>query len=1211
MGTAGAAATVSYTATGTFTAPYTAYISNDNFVSNSTAIGSGASPISATIPTSVASGTNYRIRVEAAGTSPTYSDNSTNLTVTNYQTNEVTAFTATPGNTQVVLTWTKPTTCITRTVVVASTSAITATPSGTSTASAAFGAPTSDLGSGQFVVYDGAASTVTVTALTNGTPYFFKAFTSNGDGYSTGVTATATPAAPTPTLTASTAPATAPTAIVLANTSQGTPSASKSYTLTGSNLGTGAVTVQAPTGFQVATAATFVGVTTDANSLTITPAAGSISQSIFVRLTGTSSGAFSGTVTNTNGTQSADVLVSGNVIATAAEPTVQPTITTSNITFNSVDITIGGGNGQKRLLVVRANSATNALPVDNTTYTASTVRGSGTPIGTNNFVVVADGTTTAFTLTGLSPTSTYVLSVYAYNDNTVAGQENYLTSTPGTVTFSTPAIPAIFYSKATGDLSLTSTFGTNLDGSGASPSNFTANGKTYSVSGTHTLSGAWAVSGTSSKVVLTTGSNLTVPVAFNLNADLDMEGTAYLTVLHTSPNITYGTLEATSTVEFAQTSGAYIVPGLSGAGAGYGNLKLKNGTKRFASNQTDIYGNLIIEDASLVGGTSTTVFSTLALDGSLTLLGTTTFDATAVRRMTLLLYGATPQTIEGNGITLRLFSLQTKVSGGGAILSDANGGTPVQLGNPSGGGIDLTNGSTLALNGNTLSFTPGGQASISNTGTFTFSPTSSLNLESAATSGTIGSLFITPGFATLNNLRLSHRATDYLDVSESLTINGALTLDTDGSLEIGPNQSLTLNGTVAGTGTVRGAATSDLLIGGTGAFGTLRLGTAAGSSQLRNLTINRPTGAIALGSPATVNGALTLTDGILTTTATNLLSLTSAATASGSSSGFVSGPLARATAAAPATVLFPLGKGTAYRPLTLNIAAQTSATTYTAEQKDGLPASQTFNGDIKRVSRVRSFTVMPTAPPTGFSGTITLSFGSDDRVTDPAAPSLVIAKNSGSGWDNIGRTANTSSTLTSDVFTSFSDFVLASTDSDLTTNPLPVELTSFSAQRQADNNAVAVKWATASEKNSARFEVQRSLNGREFATVATVAAQGNSTQPTAYATLDQSAPAAALYYRLRQVDRDGTTSFSPAVSVKGTGLTTKVLLYPNPAQSRISFLAEAATPYRVLNQLGQTLLHGTTEAGTATVPVATLPAGLYLLELQTPTGRVVQKFEKE
>ena len=116
------------------------------------------------------------------------------------------------------------------------------------------------------------------------------------------------------------------------------------------------------------------------------------------------------------------------------------------------------------------------------------------------------------------------------------------------------------------------------------------------------------------------------------------------------------------------------------------------------------------------------------------------------------------------------------------------------------------------------------------------------------------------------------------------------------------------------------------------------------------------------------------------------------------------------------------------------------------------------------------------------------------------------------------------------------------------------------------------------EKNSARFEVQRSSSGQEFSTIATVVANGNSSQPIIYAALDETAPPTTLYYRLRQVDRDGTYAFSPVATVVGTEAAGKVMLYPNPAHSCISFPAAAATPYRVLNQLGQPLLRGTAES---------------------------------
>ena len=806
----------------------------------------------------------------------------------------------------------------------------------------------------------------------------------------------------------------------------------------------------------------------------------------------------------------------------------------------------------------------------------------------------------------------------------------------------TPAPALVFYAKPTGDLNVLATFGTNADGTGTAPTSFGVGNSTYNITGTgRTISAAWTVSG-ASKAVLATGASFTIPAAFNYTGTLDLAGTAYLTVLNTSPTVTLGSLSASSTVEYAQASGTFTVPAVTN---GYGNLTLSNASKRLssASQGIDVYGNLTLQNVTNVGGASTSSFTIVTLLGNLNMLGTSTFDQTSSRKITIVLAGipTQPQVLAGNGNTIRLFRLDVQNS---ASLSDANGGTLLELGNSSsnGGGFDIASGQTLTLNANTLSFVAGGNATIgTGTGTLTLSPTSSLNLESV--DNFVGTLRPTPNATTLLNLRVATTAGDYLDVTQSLTVNGALALD-GGIYDIGANQSLTLNGTLTGTGSIRGSSTSDLLIGGTGALGTLRftLGTAAGggtTQQLRNLTLNRASGTLALGTILALNGTLTLTEGILTTTTANGLTLATAATVSGgSAASFVSGPLARVVpvTSSSASYPFPLGKGAAYRPLTLRVNSQTNAITYRAEQVEGDPGqlgtvpTATDGTTLTRVSRIRSFTITPldnngaVTQPTGFQGQVTLSFDTDDRVTN--AINLEVAKRADSTqpWANISLSGGAingttggyqTGSVTSGTFSTFSDFALASTELSTTNNPLansaplPVELSAFTAQRQA-SQAVSVRWTTASEKNSDRFEVQRSLNGRDFVTVATEQAQGTSTKATSYAIQDHDAPAAQLYYRLRQIDRDGTVAYSPVATVAGLGTTAKVLLNPNPAHSSISFLAEAATPYRVLNQLGQAVLHGTTETGTANVSIEQLPTGLYFLELQTAAGRTVQKFEK-
>jgi hypothetical protein len=113
--------------------------------------------------------------------------------------------------------------------------------------------------------------------------------------------------------------------------------------------------------------------------------------------------------------------------------------------------------------------------------------------------------------------------------------------------------------------------------------------------------------------------------------------------------------------------------------------------------------------------------------------------------------------------------------------------------------------------------------------------------------------------------------------------------------------------------------------------------------------------------------------------------------------------------------------------------------------------------------------------------------------------------------------------------------------------PLPVELAQFTATTSG-LAAVRLTWATASEKNSAVFEVERSADGRTFARIGTVAAAGSNSSARSYALLDTKLPtgAATLYYRLKQVDADGTFSYSPVRTVTLTGAAAGLALYPNP-----------------------------------------------------------------
>lgn len=180
-------------------------------------------------------------------------------------------------------------------------------------------------------------------------------------------------------------------------------------------------------------------------------------------------------------------------------------------------------------------------------------------------------------------------------------------------------------------------------------------------------------------------------------------------------------------------------------------------------------------------------------------------------------------------------------------------------------------------------------------------------------------------------------------------------------------------------------------------------------------------------------------------------------------------------------------------------------------------------------------------------------------------------------------------------------------------DPLPVELSAFSARRV--DGGVRLNWQTATETNNFGFAVERSVFGEDWQEVGFVQGHGTTFSPKQYEHLDVLPAGLArlpqLAYRLRQMDRDGTTDYSNTVFVQTGKLPEGIELYaayPNPfnPSTTISFAISqpAGVTLKVYNALGQvvaTLLTGAEmEAGLHTVPFSgeTLPSGIYMAVLE-------------
>ncbi|MBD2714347.1 T9SS type A sorting domain-containing protein [Microvirga sp. STR05] len=176
-------------------------------------------------------------------------------------------------------------------------------------------------------------------------------------------------------------------------------------------------------------------------------------------------------------------------------------------------------------------------------------------------------------------------------------------------------------------------------------------------------------------------------------------------------------------------------------------------------------------------------------------------------------------------------------------------------------------------------------------------------------------------------------------------------------------------------------------------------------------------------------------------------------------------------------------------------------------------------------------------------------------------------------------------------------------------SPLPVELVRFTAERRG-NNAL-LQWATAQELKNDYFEVESSVDGRTFRAVGRVTGHGTSSQPHSYQLTDADLARYArpvVYYRLRQVDQDGTSSLSSVQTVQvsgGASLLTAVV-FPNPAADQLT--VRLSQPYTgqaqgwVFDAQGRTIQELSRPLAADASPdinlsVSHLPNGVYTLRL--------------
>lgn len=216
-------------------------------------------------------------------------------------------------------------------------------------------------------------------------------------------------------------------------------------------------------------------------------------------------------------------------------------------------------------------------------------------------------------------------------------------------------------------------------------------------------------------------------------------------------------------------------------------------------------------------------------------------------------------------------------------------------------------------------------------------------------------------------------------------------------------------------------------------------------------------------------------------------------------------------------------------------------------------------------------------------------------------------------WVDAGNTSNSVNAnvgaMLSGVNANFGVFTFAKTP----LNVLPVKLISFKAQ--ATSGGALVKWTTSEEKDVAKFEVEKSFNGKDYFVIDTRSGQNNFATVANYEFLDKSFSQSA-FYRLAQTDNNGDRVVFEKFTEFVKGLANlSVVAYPNPVANKL--FVNVGSDYKetvkitLTDLTGKTLRTKTTDSSQPIeLDVAGMAAGSYILQVVKDSGNVTKKIVK-
>lgn len=474
---------------------------------------------------------------------------------------------------------------------------------------------------------------------------------------------------------------------------------------------------------------------------------------------------------------------------------------------------------------------------------------------------------------------------------------------------------------------------------------------------------------------------------------------------------------------------------------------------------------------------------------------------------------------------------------------------------------------------------------------------------------------ITPHNSLRFDLKLSAHP-DSLAVCKDLIVKGDVYNAANASLKVKGNFTLDGGSVNFNTNAINFEIGGDMSIDNVNSFKTSQANTKLNGTSIQNingnsevvfgtLTIDKPSAHVVLAKNIKVSNINFIKGKI--NTGTNRVFIDNTATnAIGSISplSYINGNLRRAVASTGSYTL-PVGNDSNFELATVELNSSSGLT-----HLDARFDSHVTSTDISSLNLFVDGTILQSlldagywtiAPNSGLSSInydISLDMRGATNAGAQAGQHTVIKRdNSSSNWYLQGNHTNATQSISGGSvhavrtgLTSFSEFSIAKHNLFI----LPVELISFEANCNTD--FVELNWITVSETNNDYFIVQRSQDATNWKNLSKIQGAGFSSSEKEYEYIDNTQVSGNMYYRLVQVDFDGTKTISNIVNVNCINKfeIPNISIYPNPANDILNF--SQAQTYEILDIQGRVLMQSKTKQNS--VNISELKEGMYFIKFE-------------